>query len=117
KVNDGSVDGNTASISITVRAINDVPTATNLVALTDEETPVTIAPAGADLDGDTINFMLVATAPQFGTVSLNGTNFIYTPGTNYVGEDVFHYAATDGRVTGAVATVTVMVRPLNDAPV
>lgn len=41
--------------------------------------------------------------------------FTYTPNANYNGSDSFTYAAHDGVVTGNVATVTINLKPVNDA--
>jgi VCBS repeat-containing protein len=53
-----------------------------------------------------------------GTLNLNPNgSFTYTPATNYNGSDSFTYRASDGFSTGNVATVTINITPVNDAPV
>ena len=44
-------------------------------------------------------------------------NVTYTPAANYNGPDSFTFKANDGTVDSAVATVSVTVTPVNDAPV
>ena len=44
-------------------------------------------------------------------------SFTYTPGANFSGTDTFTYAAEDGYAEPSVATVTITVDPVNDAPV
>src|SRR5262249_49435750 len=69
-----------------------------------------------DPDGDLLHALLV-TGPAHGTVTLNpdGT-FTYTPSPNFNGIDSFTYKANDGSLDSNVATVTITVNPVNDAP-
>jgi VCBS repeat-containing protein len=43
-------------------------------------------------------------------------SFTYTPNNNFNGTDAFTYTATDGTAQSNVATVTIVVRAVNDAP-
>src|SRR6266542_4018533 len=71
----------------------------------------------SDADGNTLTAVLV-TGPSHGTLTLNPDgSFIYTPNTNYNGTDSFTYKANDGTTNSAVATVTLTVISVNDAPV
>ena len=56
--------------------------------------------------------------PANGTLVLNlDGSFTYTPNTNFFGQDTFAYRATDPRlVSNNIATVTITVNPVNDAP-
>src|SRR6185369_2115592 len=44
-------------------------------------------------------------------------SFVYTPSLNHTGLDTFTYRTTDGTLTSGVATVTITITPVNDAPV
>ena len=56
--------------------------------------------------------------PAHGTLTLNSDgSFTYTPDANYNGPDSFTYKANDGQLDSNVATVTINVLPVNDAPV
>ena len=46
-----------------------------------------------------------------------GTNLLYTPSTNFHGTNVMAYVITDGNGGSATGLVTVVVTPVNDAPV
>ena len=75
---------------------------------------------GNDLDvepGTTLTATLDA-GPANGTVTLaaNGS-FTYTPAANFSGTDSFTYTASDGTAVSNVATVTITVTGVNDAPV
>src|SRR5207237_921248 len=57
-----------------------------------------------------------APAPTRRTSDLNGS-FTYTPALNFNGSDSFTYKANDGTADSNVATVTIAVSAVNDAPV
>src|SRR6185436_17142497 len=53
-----------------------------------------------------------------GTLTLNGDgSFSYMPALNFNGIDTFTYKATDGQAQSGIATATITVTPVNDAPV
>src|SRR5439155_1193585 len=82
-------------------------------------TPVTIAVLANDQDpdGDVLRALLV-TSPLHGTLVNNANgSFSYTPNANFFGTDTFTYKANDGEFDSNVATVTITVTPVNDAPV
>lgn len=89
---------------------------------TDEDTPLVITGAGVlgnDTDPESNPLTAVkVTDPTNGTLTLNANgSFTYTPAANYNGPDSFTYKANDGTVNSTVATVTVTVNPVNDAPI
>ncbi|MEA4931871.1 MAG: Ig-like domain-containing protein, partial [Anaerolineaceae bacterium] len=56
--------------------------------------------------------------PVNGTLTLNADgSFTYTPNANFNGTDTFTYKANDGLADSNVATVTITVTAVNDAPV
>jgi len=119
KANDGQLDSNTATVTITV---NDAPVATDDAYSTDEDVTMNIAAAGVltnDVDIDsTVITAIKVTDPAHGTLSLNADgSFVYTPSTNWNGVDTFTYKANDGALDSNIATVTITVIPVNDAPV
>ena len=111
-----------------------MPTSTGFVATggvdaiddsltTNEDTPLNI-PQGTligndtDADGDPLSILSVsATSSNGGTVSLSSGTVTYTPAANFNGTDTFTYIVTDGLGGTDIATVTVTVTPVNDAPV
>ena len=114
--NDGQVDSNTATISITVRPVNDAPVANDQAVATDEDTALPIELTASDVDGDTLAYTVV-TQPTHGTLTGTGASLTYTPASNYNGPDSFTFTANDGQVDSNTATVSITVRPVNDAPV
>ncbi len=70
-----------------------------------------------DVENDLLRAILV-TGPSNGTLSLGQDgSFTYTPNANFNGSDSFTYKANDGADDSNVATVTITVTPVNDAPV
>jgi VCBS repeat-containing protein len=122
RVNDGTVNSNLATVTITVTPVNDLPVAADNAYSTAEDTPLTIAAPGVlsndvDVDGDPLTAQWVA-GPANGTLVLNlNGSFTYTPALNYFGTDTFTYRAHDGQSGSAPATVTITVTPVNDRPV
>lgn len=115
KANDGTVDSNIATVTITVTAVNDAPVAGDQSVTTDEDTAKAITLAATDIDGDTLTYAVVA-GPSHGTLSGTAPNLTYTPSLDWSGTDSFTYKANDGTADSNTATVTITVSPLNDAP-
>ena len=116
KANDGTLDSNVATVSITVTAVNDAPVAQNQSITTVEDTATNGTLVATDVDGDSLTYSLVAGAAH-GTAVVNpdGT-FTYTPAANYFGPDSFTFKASDGALDSNVATVSISVTPVNDPP-
>ena len=82
--NDGTLDSNEATVSITVAAVNDLPIAVDDSYSTNEGSPLTVnAPGvlGNDTDVDSANLTAVkVTGPANGQLTLNANgSFTYTP--------------------------------------
>ena len=115
KANDGSLDSNLATVSITVNAVNDAPVASSQAVSTNEDTAVVIALAATDVEGSTLTYNW--SNPSYGTLTGTGTSLTYTPAANYNGPDSFTFTAYDGAASSNVATVSVTVASVNDAPI
>jgi VCBS repeat-containing protein len=120
----------TATVTVTVTPVNDPPTPQDGTGVTPEDTPMTV-PVGfvlsndTDPDGDALQ-AIEFTQPDPGTGSAscpgvppyaNSTLCTFTPAPNFVGETTFEYTVTDPGGLVATATITVVVTPVNDAPV
>lgn len=119
KANDGSLDSNTATVSISITAVNDAPVAAGFQFGTDEDTPLNETLRASDVDGDSLTYIIVS-QPAQGSVQITNTStgaFTYTPPLNFNGTVSFTFKVNDGTVDSNVATVFVTVRPVNDAPV
>jgi VCBS repeat-containing protein len=121
RAQDGSAVSNTATVTITITAVNDPPVAVNDAYNTAFKQPLTISAPGllsndTDVDGNTLTAAKVAN-PANGTVTVNGNgSFTYTPNLTFSGTDTFTYQANDGTANSNIATVTITVGG-NTAPV
>ena len=107
----------TRQITIEVKEVNTAPVAVDDVAVTDEDTKVSIDVVSNDSDDDFNPLSVVAIdQPSQGWASSSGKGITYQPPPNFHGTVEFTYTVTDGLV-GAVAKVIVQVQPVNDAPI
>src|SRR6058998_1259129 len=123
KANDGQAQSGVATVTITVTPVNDAPVAADDDSYTTpEDTQLTVIAPGVlandtDVDGDILTAALVS-GPAHGTLTLNADgSLVYMPALNFNGTDSFTYKASDGQAQSGVATVTITVTPVNDAPV
>jgi VCBS repeat-containing protein len=116
KANDGTLNSNIATISITVTPVNDAPIASDGSLTTTEDTPASGTLSASDMDGDSLTYSLVANGSQ-GSASVNADgSYTYTPNPNANGADSFTFKANDGTADSNIATVSVTITPINDAP-
>jgi VCBS repeat-containing protein len=121
RASDGTLTSNPATVTITITATNDGPTAAGDAYSTPEDTALTVPAPGmlgndADPDGDPLTAALVS-GPSHGTLTLNANgSFSYAPAADYHGSDSFTYRASDGTLTSNPATVTITVTAANDPP-
>jgi large repetitive protein len=122
QVSDGNGGIDTITVNVTITAVNDAPVAVADSYSTAEDTALTVVAPGVlandtDADSDPLTAIKV-TDPAHGTLTLNGDgSFVYTPAADYSGPDSFTYKANDGPAESNVATVSLTVTPVNDAPV
>ncbi|PIE00735.1 MAG: hypothetical protein CSA79_02545 [Thiothrix nivea] len=125
-VSDGR--GGEATATVTVIVENQVDSNTNPVANDDsgrtkpgEALTISVLENDTDADGDTLTISSVdATSRHGGTVTISGSDVVYTPTGGFTGTDTFTYTITDGQGGTATATVTVSVdsdEPVNDLDV
>src|SRR5207249_10650970 len=100
KANDGLVDSNVATVTLTIGGVNDPPTANDDSYTVNEDTTLTVNAPGVlandtDVDGNTLTAIRVS-GPSHGTLALNADgSFSYTPAANYNGPDSFTYRIND----------------------
>ncbi|NKB49627.1 MAG: tandem-95 repeat protein [Alphaproteobacteria bacterium] len=108
-ISDGKGGVDSASVSVAVAAVNDVPVADDQSVTTRKNTQVDITLTGSDADGDALSFAIVS-APSNGTLSGTGANQTYTPNNNYTGADSFTFSADDPNGGSATAVVSLNVK-------
>ena len=120
KVNDGTQDSNTSTVTITVNSVNDDPDAVDDEATIAEDSGAnTISVLANDSDGD--GGTLAVTAITQGTngsvaITNGGADVSYTPNANFFGNDTFAYTISDGQGGSDTATVRITVNNVQDAP-
>jgi hypothetical protein len=121
RVSDGPLLSDPATVGIVVLAPPLPPVADDDSFATDEDVPLVVAAAGVllgdtDLNGGPLTARLVA-APTHGQLTLGADGgFVYVPNPDFSGIDGFTYVASDGSLDSDVATVTIAVAAINDAP-
>jgi hypothetical protein len=111
-----------ATVTINVTSVNDVPVAFDDFYQSEEDEELTIPPLGIlgndiDIEGDAL-LSVLQSSPTNGMLelALDGS-FTYTPNANFNGVDSFIYKANDGTDDSNLATVTISVLQVNDAPI
>jgi len=115
KANDGKVDSNTATVSITVVPMNHAPVAQNQNVSMDEGTAKAISLSATDSDGDTLTYVVVS-QPAHGGLSGTAPNVTYTPISGYHGPDNFTFKVSDGKADSNIAIVSITILAVNHAP-
>ena len=122
--NPGDLTSIAATVTITVKPVNDRPIADAQSVTTGEDKAKVITLSGSDFetpDGQLV--YKVASAPQHGTVTINGDQATYTPTDHYNGPDSFSFTVTDTAdgssiaLSSSPADVSITVNPVNDRPI
>lgn len=119
RANDGLLDSNTATISVTIAPVNDAPVAQDGSLATDEDTAGSSVLTAGDIDSSTLNYSIVTNGSKGTAVITNIATgaYTYTPDPDANGSDSFTFKANDGLSDSNTATVSVSITPVNDAPV
>jgi hypothetical protein len=129
KANDGTLDSNTATVTLTVAPNPVAPTAGDasfsmLESTTGTPTQLAVAAPGLLLNdqnpsGGTLSLIVLA-QPLHGSFTVAPQNdgaFTYTPATNFSGTDSFSYYLQANGLNSNVATVTINVTQVPVAPI
>ncbi|MCS0048817.1 tandem-95 repeat protein [Vibrio antiquarius] len=112
-----------ATVTLNITPVNDAPVAVDNSAQLLEGGSFEVNVLGNDSDADAgdsfeLTSVTVVDTPAYGSVNVTASGaIVYNPNENYFGEDSFTYTVADlaGAVSN-VATVTMTVTPVNDAP-
>ncbi|AOG24436.1 Ig-like domain-containing protein [Acidovorax sp. RAC01] len=113
RANDGTVSGNTATVGITISPVNDAPVAvadsrTTAVNATLSIPIASLLANDTDAEGNSLAMLSVQSAVN-GTVSIVGSDVVFTPTAGFEGAASFTYTITDGSSASNPGTVTVNV--------
>src|SRR5581483_807337 len=102
---------------IEVTPVNDAPVASDLSATTPEDTQLAGNVTATDVDSPELTFRVVD-GPLHGTLVLHADgSFTYLSELNFNGSDGFTFVANDGFLDSEPGTVTLIIIPVNDAPI
>lgn len=114
-ISDGKGGSSSATVTITVNAINDPPIAADDSAITDEDisTVINVLDNDSDVDNDSLTIISL-TQPSNGAAAQDGISIQYEPDPNFDGQDSFTYTVSDGNGGQDTATVSITVNPVAD---
>ena len=122
---DGDVDSNVSTVTITINGVNDAPVTSDASASTDEETLIggSVLGKAFDVDGDALTFSTLGAKPAGLSFNDDGSwTFDPTGKYDYLGEGQvesvsFRYRAHDGDAFSDDSQVIITLTGVNDAPV
>lgn len=119
RVTDADGDSDTATVTMNVISINDIPVANDDTTTTNEDSLAVISILTNDaVLGDTPITISAELPPLHGMIIINPDNTItYTPNADYFGLDSFLYRITDTNGDTDAATVSVTIISVNDIPI
>ncbi len=101
-----------------VRVLSVVSEPVTISLSTAEDTAVSGTVAAADIDGDTLHFLVPGAgtgAPAHGFVAIDADTgaYTYTPDSGFVGSDSFTLAVEDGNGGADAITINIGIEPVN----
>lgn len=111
-----TVNGNGVLRLLAVTASNTPPVASDLTIALAEDSTVAVVLVAGDAEGDVLTYT-VLTPPVLGTLTGIPPNLIYTPAPDVHGHDSFTYKTNDSQADSNIATVSLVIAAVNDAPV
>ncbi len=113
--NDGLLDSNLATVTVTVNEVNVAPVASSQSVSVDEDSSVDIILSASDENGDVLSYT-ISQQPANGTVSLSGNVATYQPDPNSEEDDSFTFTANDGEFESNLGLVSVTVNAVPEPP-
>ncbi|MFT5526162.1 MAG: hypothetical protein ACI9HK_004135 [Pirellulaceae bacterium] len=120
-LSDGFGGTDTATVQVSISAVNDSPVGNNDTRSTNEDEQLDLTAANllqndTDIDGNQLVLSGVAGTDVQLFGAGNSAFVRYTPADNFFGTHSFTYTLSDGNSGTATATVTVNVSSVNDPP-
>ena len=120
RVSNGQFESNVATVSLTIVAVNDAPLASDatVTVVEDDSSLIDLVAQASDADSDSASLAAsIVAAPIHGQALVNADgSFSYTPEANYHGTDSFTYRVSNGQFESNIATVSLTIAAVNDAP-
>jgi len=117
KVFDGIIDSMTATVTMMITPINDIPTVTPSFLVIDEDTSGSNHVEGSDIDNDPLTYEKLSQQGTGTFVLMADGKYFYTPPVNFNGTDSILFRGFDGTDFSNMERIEITVLPVNDAPV
>merc|ERR1712000_117921 len=104
-VNDGELDSEVVTVSITVTAANLAPIAQGQELTVEMDQVLALLLLATDTDSEAESLTYTYTPPEHGTLSGTAPALTYTPQEGYSGANSFTYTVNDGELDSEVVTV------------
>ncbi len=116
--NEGA-SSNPATISIDVLPVNDAPVAVADTTIVNEDIIITgsVAANDSDVENDLLTFDYISGASNGSLIFNNDGSFEFTPDLNFSGEITIVYEVCDTEPLCVQSTLTLIIDPINDAPI
>jgi len=114
--NDSQATSPVATVSINVNSGNQPPVANNQSLSTNEDVDLALVLTGSDPEAQPITY-IVLTQPAHGSLIGTAPSLTYHPNPNYFGSDSFTFKVNDSQVDSNIATISITMTAVNDAPV
>ncbi len=113
-----SVDGTSTSVTVHILGTDPVPVANSDSFSGNENESVAGNVLANDVSGNGNRLVAgLVSGPTHGSLSLNADgSFSYAPAANWNGSDSFTYVASDGSASSSLASVSLLVNPVNTPP-
>ncbi|MDF4421863.1 Ig-like domain-containing protein [Vibrio parahaemolyticus] len=109
-------ESNVAKATVSVACVVDLPIIGDVSAGFNEDTTKTLSPS-INTDGSAITKHIIKQHPRHGKATWNGNNLVYTPNRDWCGKDTFTYQIQTSAGLSNVATASLDVACVIDAPV
>ncbi|MBB1275920.1 Ig-like domain-containing protein, partial [Pseudoalteromonas sp. SR43-3] len=117
-VSDNNGGTNTATVAITITAVNDAPVTNNDTAtMAEDAAPILINVLANDSDEDGDSLAISTASADIGSVSVLGNQIQYTPAADDNGLATVTYTVSDSNGGASTATLTITITPVNDEPI
>ena len=112
---DGELEAS-QSFFVEILPVNDAPNAYSASEAVDEDNSVAIILNADDLEFDPLTY-LIYQDPANGEIEIENNIATYTPTQDFNGIDSFGFRANDGEYNSELATIDIVINPVNDAPI
>jgi len=116
KVNDGNTDSIAQTFTLTVSAVNDVPSLNSINNTnTNENVAKVITLGGTDVEGSSLTYSATSSTSNV-VPSISGTTLTLTPSSNWVGTATISAKVNDGVAFSPIKTFTIKSWDLKSVP-